>query len=111
MIRMGKVYQHDKTSAFKQRESVKGKNGKGVLSEPQLPTQDDVCLLGLPFEQLHVIKTTIYKPDIGVLARYLGALVTVAHETGNFIVWVGVYYRIESIAANVSCRPGTVGQT
>lgn len=73
-------------------------------------TQDDVCLLGLPFEQLYVIKTTIHKPDVWILACYLGALVTVAHETGNLIVWVGLNYRIESIAANVSCRPGTIGQ-
>lgn len=82
---------------------------KGALR--RIPTQDNVCLLGLPFQQLHVIKTTIYKPDFGVLTRYLGAFITAAHETGNLIFWVGLYYRIESIAANVSCRPGTIGQT
>lgn len=106
---MGKVYQRETISASTQVESVIYKNKKGMLSRT-VPTQDDVCLSGLPFEQLHVIKTTIDKFDVGVLARYLGALVTVANETGNLVVWVGLNYRIESIAANVSCRPGTIRQ-
>lgn len=72
-----------------------------------LLTQHYISVLGFFLKQPSTVKVAIDKSHFRVLAGNSGAFIAIANKARDVKLGMGVSYRIEGVAADVSCRPGT----